>query len=182
MGTILEIVKIVFGGIGKLLHFSRRPKFKIYFDPSKSYRTVPMADNDYQPGFFCHLMVENTGKEIAEGCRGRVIDIQQQQSDGTFQRHTGFVNPFFLKWSHEDYEQKAIEHDIPRKIDLCYGVSTIQDVLFFFTPNVPDGNQVTYPPGTYKVTVRVTSENTKQTDGTFLVNYPGQWNGITIEE
>ena len=92
-----------------------------------------------------------------------------------------FSAPFILKWAHEkDYDPKDIEPDLPRRLDLCYGLERKPNQLSFFTIHKPDGNLTIYPPGTYRVKVRVDSENASLVDKYFIVNFKGGWDQITI--
>jgi hypothetical protein len=169
--------------IEKGIKFQKRPKLILYFDRSETYRVRNVVDQDNVPGFFCHLMVKNNGKEIVRNCYGKVIEVAVRDENGNFTRHPLFSNPFVLKWAHEDdFNPRDVENDLPRRLDFCYSIQSIPDKLIFFTPQKPDGNLTIYPPGTYSVRVRIYAENTKAVDGYFNINFSGQWNQISISE
>lgn len=163
--------------------YLRRPKLRIYLDPNKTYHTRALADLGGTPGFFCHLMVRNDGKEVAKACQGRLIEVNSRGPDGEYQPHPDFVNPVVLKWAHEpDFGPRNIEPDLPRRLDLCYAVQARPGVLSFFTHKVPSGNRTDFPPGTYRVKVRTDSENAATVGGTFTVSYAGIWNQVQVSE
>jgi hypothetical protein len=110
-----------------------------------------------------------------------VIGIQVKDSSEQFTKCPNFLNPFVLKWAHEsDFTPKDIEPDIPRRLDLCYCLKTKPDKLIFFTLRKADGNKTIYPPGTYKVKVRVDSENAQTVDGEFEIQFGNSWNDIQV--
>ena len=128
-------------------------------------------------------MVKNEGKEIARNCRGRLIGLQIEDESGNFINHDMFSAPMVLKWAHEnDFESKDIEPDLPRRLDLCYGMQVQPNNLFIFTIHKPDGNLKIYPPGRYNVKIRVDSQNASTVDQHFMVDFKAGWNQITIEE
>ncbi len=132
-------------------------------------------------GFFCHVMVENLGQEVAKACRARVIGIQVETPRDRFVPHPDFRNPFVLKWAHEeDFCPKDIEHDIPCRLDLCVVLANQPDSLRFMTSHKPDGNRKVYGPGTYKVRIRVNAANAKPTDGDFIVHFNGDWQHVRV--
>jgi len=169
--------------IEKGFKFLKQPKLFLYFDPSETYHVRNVVNQGNVPGFFCHLMIKNNGKEIARNCRGRVIEVAVRDKNGNFVRHPLFSNPFVLKWAHEDdFNPIDVENDLPRRLDFCYSIQSIPNALIFFTPQKPNGNLTIYPPGTYRVKVRIDTENAKAIDGYFNINFSGQWNQISISE
>jgi len=185
MELILSILSFLnpFAWMSKGRKYYRRPKLVVYFDPNETYHTRVVTDQNNTPGFFCHVMVKNEGKDIAENCRGRVIDIQIEDNSGNFIKHNMFSAPMILKWAHEsDYEPRDIETDLPRRLDLCCGVQVQPNNLFIFTIHKPDGNLKVYPPGKYKIKVRVDSDNASTVDQHFIIDFKGGWNQISIEQ
>ena len=185
MELIFSILSFLnpFAWIGKGIKYYRRPKLVVYYDANETYRTRDVIDRNNTPGFFCHVMVKNDGKEIATNCRGRVIDIQIEDEAGNFRKHEKFSAPMVLKWAHEnDFNPKDIEHDLPRRLDLCFGLQVQPDKLSIFTDSKPDGNLKVYPPGRYKIKIRIDSKNAKTVDRYFIVDFKCGWNQITIEE
>jgi len=129
------------------------------------------------------VMVKNEGKEIAKNCRGRIINIQIEGDSGNFIKHNMFSAPMILKWAHEsDYEPRNIEPDLPRRLDLCLGMQAHPNNLFIFTIHKPDGKQTVYPPGKYRVKIRVDSDNASSVDQHFIIDYKSGWNQISIEQ
>jgi len=168
--------------ISKGVRYYTRPKITVYYDSNETYITTSIADQNDTSGYFCHVMVENTGKEIAKNCRARVIEIQVEDKAGLFKKHKSFLAPMTLKWAHElDFNPKDIENDIPRRLDLCFGMEAQPDDLFIFTEHNHDGNLKIYPPGRYKLKIRIDSNNAKNVDKYFIVDFKGGWNQIIIE-
>ena len=163
--------------------YFNRPKLHVYFDPNQSYHTRTVTDLGRTPGFFCHVMVSNDGKETAKNCRGRLIAVSERKPDGNYQPHPGFVSPVVLKWAHEpDFGPRNIDHDLPRRLDLCFAVQNPPSILRFFTHKMPSGNQTDFLPGTYRVKVRIDAENAAHIDGIFVVSYTGIWNQISVSQ
>lgn len=163
--------------------YFRRPRFKIYFDPEETFHTRRLVDLDNAPGFFCHLMVKNVGKEVAKECRAHLIEVKVRNDDGIFLRHPDFLNPVVLKWAHEpDFGPRDIDPDIPKRLDLCMAVQPYPQFFSFFTQRVPTGNRIDYPPGDYLVRVRVRAENSSSSDNSFFITYRGVWNQFVIRE
>lgn len=185
MELILSILNFLnpLAWINKIIKYSKRPKLCVYYDANETYRTKGIAELNNTPGFFCHLMVKNNGKENAHNCRARVIDIQIEDENGNFRKHEKFSAPMVLKWAHEDdYSPKDIETDLPRRLDLCVGMQVHPNNLLIFTELKHDGNSKIYPPGRYKFKIRVDSENAKTIDRYFIVEFNGVWNQIQIAE
>ena len=169
--------------IEKGYKYYRRPILRIYFDPNETYHTRTVTDMGGTLGFFCHLMVCNDGKDVAEACQGRLIEVNILGPGDEYQPHPGFVNPAVLKWAHEpDFGPRNIDTDLPKRLDLCCAVQYMPDVLSFFTHKRPNGNRTDFPPGTYRVTVRIDSENAATVNGTFTISYAGIWNQVQVSE
>ncbi len=185
MELLLSILNFLnpFFWINKVIKYYKRPKLVVYYDANETYHLRGIAELNNVQGFFCHLMVKNDGKEIAKNCRARLIDVQIEGKNGNFTKHKMFSAPMILKWAHEkDFNPKNIENDIPRRLDICYGIQTQNNSLFIFTEHNSDGNLKIYPPGKYKFKVRIDSENAKTVDGCFAVEFQGVWNQIRVYE
>ena len=163
--------------------YFRRPKLRVYFDADETFHTRIVADLGGAPGFFCHLMVSNDGKQTARNCQGRLIEVCVCEQTHQSAPHPDFLNPVVLKWAHEvDFGPRDIDPDLPRRLDLCFAVQSMPEVLRFFTPKIPTGNRTDFPPGTYRVKVRVDAENAAQIDGVFLIHHPGVWDQVRVSE
>ena len=56
------------------------------------------------------------------------------------------------------------------------------DILHFFTDKYPCGSQTDFPPGKYKIKIRIKSDNTKDADKEFIVEYKvGEFNSLSID-
>lgn len=124
-------------------------------------------------------MVRNKGKEIARQCRIRLMAVSTLMPQGPVAA-PGFVAPRTLKWAHEpDWDSRDIEPDVPRRADLCYAVDGVP-VLIFFTPPMPSGVQTIFPPGQYRVRVRVDSANAGRDEATYDVSFDGTWETVNV--
>lgn len=182
---ILGWLTIIPKWLAKGWYYYRRPTLKVYLNPAEAYLKRSVEGENTQ-GLFCHLMVSNEGKglEKAKNCKAQVIEISVPSLAGSgFTPHPMFLNPFVLKWAHEsDYDPKDIEKDLPKRLDLCYGLQSKPCSLFFFTPQMPNGNLKVFPPGLYHVKVRVDADNAKAIDKIVQVNFKGEWDQITLSE
>ena len=169
--------------IEKGLKYSRRPILRVYFDESETFHTRRLTDMNNVLGFFCHLMVSNDGKETVKDCSAQLIQVETRDQHGQFVSHPDFLNPLVLKWAHEpDFRPRDIDPDIPKRLDLCLAVQSQPTFFSFITSRIPSGNRIDYPPGEYRVKVRVRSNNAQSIDGTYLVRYFGVWNEFEITE
>jgi hypothetical protein len=167
--------------IEKAVRYFRRARFHIYFDPDETFHTRKLVDLNMELGHFVHVMVENSGAEVARGCSGQLIRIERMVEGRDFERHPGFVNPVVLKWAHEsDLGPRDIDPDIPRRLDLCVAIQPDPQYFSLMTDRTPSGNQIDFPPGTYRATVRVRAENAASEDGTFQIVYEGIWNEFAV--
>ncbi len=154
----------------KVYDWLMRPSLEIYYDPEQTY--LEAIDRSFHDtvGLFVHVMIRNNGKTPARNCIGELRRIEVFSS-GKFNDVREYRNIMQLKWAHEDtYAPKDIDPGDSKRLDVCYVHQGI-DVLHFFTKKYPSGNQTDFLPGTYKITIRIKSENTKNIDGTFVVKY-----------
>jgi hypothetical protein len=165
-----------------LVGYFRRAKLCLYFDPQSTYHKRLIVDRGNALGIFCHLMVRNEGKQTARNCRARLIFVKHKDSSGQFVLHPDFVNPVILKWAHEtDFDSKDVEAGLPRRLDLCYVIESLPNILNFFTLPIPNGIRKEFPPGIYQVKIRIDSENAGSVSGEFLIDFTKNWDKITIE-
>ena len=161
----------------------RRPVLRIEFDESKTYDIRAIIDRGGTRGRFCHFIVYNDGRRgraPARNARARLMAVASLTAFGEPRPAAGFVAPRTLKWANElDLSPRDIEPDVPRRADLCYAVRGDPNVYFFVGP-VNVGVQTVFPPGRYRVRVRVDADNALSTEGVFDVTHTGDWASITI--
>lgn len=180
----IPIVSFVWNGFKKLRAFRKRPRLEVYFDANECYHDPPIEGD--RRGFFCHVIVRNTGKATARKCKGRLIQVEIIAS-GRLVRHPEFNNPVLLKWSYEpNFDPKDIESDIPCHLDVCYARESNPEILSFFCPKHASGNRTDFPHGVYIVTIRCDGERLdggrlKHKDAKFLIRHQGAWNEIAVE-
>ena len=103
----------------------------------------------------CHFIVYNEGRTPARNAQARLMCVDRLTEFGEPRPETGFTAPRTLKWANEvDFNTRDIEPDEPRRADLCYAVEG-ESVMHFFAGRVGVGVQTLFPPGRYRVRVRV---------------------------
>ena len=168
--------------LSRLWGLWNRPVLDLYFDKNETYHVAQTVNEQGALGFYCHLMVKNKGKSTAPKCRGRLIAVEMLDDDGHVIKHPNFNSPAVLKWAHEpDFAPKDIEPDLPRRLDLCYVISSRPQTLSFFTEKRPLGNRTDFDRGVYRVTVRIDGDNLRPNDGQFLVKHMGDWNSVEVQ-
>ena len=183
MLDVLAAAKSVGGWVPSLWRFARRPRLHVYFDAAQTYMIRTVTDAGGVPGYFCHVMVRNDGHDVARKCRGRLTAVLQRDADGRTAPAPGFVAPVVLKWAHEldwNWNPRDIEHDVRRRLDLCYALQSAPQQLRFFSHPVPSGVQTIFPPGLYTVRIRVDAQNAADVEGTFDIDFTHGWSQITI--
>lgn len=168
METMLGLINPLKNIVENVLTYLTKPRLEIYYSPEETYHKA----HDYSRnklGIFCHLMVKNKGRTVAKRCVGELRSIKKLVS-GDFKNVHGYRSIMQLKWAHElDYLPKDID-ETPVRLDLCY-VHEGDDILHFFTKKYPNGSQTSFLPGQYLVEVRVKSDNAKNSDGKFIIEY-----------
>lgn len=164
-----------------LISYINKPNLEIYYDPNETYHKARDISFDGVLGNFAHVMVRNNGKYLAKNCVGQLRSIKKF-INGEFQDVPEYRNIMTLKWAHEkDFSPKDIDKDSPRRLDVCY-VHEGYDVLHFFTEKFPSGNQTDFPPGLYKIKIRVSCDNANSSEKEFIVRYEaGNFNSLRIE-
>lgn len=169
-------------GIRRALRYPLRPRLSVYFDPASTYQTQAVDDAGGAAGYFCHVMVRTTGRVAAQTCRGRMLEVRVRNGDGSTGPAPGFPAPMFLKWAREpDFGPRNVEANQPRPLDLCFTLASAPDQLRFSAPPSPSGVLI-FPPGVYRVKVRVTADDTRAADGVFLIDFTRGWDRIVVEQ
>jgi hypothetical protein len=166
--------------IGQLYKWYRRPKLSIVFDPNKTYDKA-FDRSVSRNGLFLHLLVRNSGKTVAKNCRATVLEVLHATSGGKYASFPKYSSPVELHWAHMPLECLTLDVDkeIPRKLDICYAHEN-DDLLHLFCPKFPRGVQTDFPPGKYKFSVRVTSDNAKAVYTTVSADWSGDWQKLSM--
>lgn len=174
---ILNPVKL----IKKIVNYSNRPRLEIYYDPAQTYHKARDLSFGGVLGNFAHVMVRNSGRNVAKNCVGELRTIQLFRNN-KFQNISEYRNIMTLKWAHErGLYPVDLETDPPRRLDVCY-VYQGYDILHFFTEKYPSGNQTDFPPGEYKIKIRIKSDNAQTVEKEFIVEYDtGQFDSLRIK-
>lgn len=169
-----------------------KPKLRLYIDQKKTYDDVPIANANNKKGYFIHVMVENIGykNSKAKNCRGRLIKVEQQNSDGKYYPHPTFRVPEILHWSNKvkdgriDWDPINIDTETPARLDVANTING-SGILYFFTPDkdVPHGNQTDFPAGSYRIRIRVEGDNVEAQSKYFLLRWGGgNYKDLTIKD
>ena len=178
-----ELLKQCIALLPSLWRYRQRPRLHLYFDAANTYHLRSVTDAGGVPGYFCHVMVRNDGPTPARNCRGELMEVLQRNPEGSTSPAPGFVASVSLKWAHEpDFGPRDIEHELPRRLDLCYALASSPQILRFFAPPNPSGVQKIFPPGVYIVVVRLTADNARTARGVFRVDFTQGWNRIVVVE
>jgi hypothetical protein len=179
--TILSILGILnpIGNIKKLIQYFNRPQLEIYYDPKETY--IKLRDMGFNKivGNFAHVMVRNKGNMVAKNCVGELRSVEELR-EGESRPVGSYRHIMQIKWAHEkDWSPKDIE-DVPIRLDVC-SVHQGYDILRFATEKYASGSQTDFPPGTYKVKIRVKSENARSVAKEFMVKYDaGNFDSLEI--
>lgn len=166
----------------RLWSYIRRPRLHLYFDPASTYHMRDVVDAGGAPGYFCHVVVRNSGRVPARNCRGRLLEVSVRNPDGSTAAAPGFLAPVFLKWARErDFDPRDLESDQPRALDLCFTLAASPHQLRFFAPPSPSGVQI-LPPGVYTVKVTVTADKVRAVHGVFRIDFTRGWDQIRVAE
>jgi hypothetical protein len=179
LGTAASAAK----DIGRfLLGYVFRPRLVAYFDKSETYHIA--LDHPYNKrGMFLHVMVINRGRRLAKQCRGSLFEVQAEGRDG-YVPAKGFNNPVDLHWAHEplDCYAKDIAHDDkPTRLDVCYAHEGIP-IFHFFCEKLPRGIQTDFPPGRYKIRIKIRSKEGAICSAHLLVAYDGDFRSLYMEQ
>ena len=165
--------------IRRTVTYLLRPKLQVYFDAGATYQT---RDVEGAAGYFCHVMVRTASRATARNCRGRLFEVGVRKADGSIAPAPEFLGPTLLKWAREaDFGPRDVEADRPRRLDLCFALAAAPDQLRFPAPPNPSGVLI-FPPGVYRVRLRVTADDMRPADATFRVDFTRGWNRIVVAE
>lgn len=174
--AIKDVVGLVWNRIS-------RPNLKLYFDPAMTYHVVPDEAVGRIRGMFAHVIVVNRGRKIARKCMGLLSEVHAESSLGAFEPAPLFRNPVELHWAHEpvDCFTKDIPPHEPTRLDVCYAHEGRSE-LHFFCDKRPRGVQTDFPPGRYKIRIRVRTEEGATCSRRFLVEYDGNFRSVHLEQ
>jgi hypothetical protein len=184
---MIEMISTILGVLNPinlikiLINHFNRPQLEIYYDPNETYHKARDMSFNGVIGKFAHVMVRNNGKNTAKNSVGELRSIEVMENN-KFQNAQGYRNIMRLKWAHEkDFSPKDIETDVPRRLDVCY-VHQGYDTLHFFTEKYPSGNQTDFPPGEYKIKIRIKGDNAGDVEKEFIVKYAaGKFDSLEIK-
>lgn len=180
MSLSWAVIKDVFGWGWGLLS---RPRLELYFDPAMTYHVAPDLAFGRIRGMFTHVMVVNPGRKTASKCRGLLSEVHAETSLGAFAPAPLFKNPVELHWAHEplDCFTKDIPPNEPTRLDVCYAHEGYPE-LHFFCEKRPRGVQTDFPPGRYKIRIRVRSDDGATCSRRFLVAFDGNFRNVYLEQ
>jgi hypothetical protein len=160
-----------------------KPRLEMYFDRTMTYHVASDLAFGGIKGMFAHVMVVNHGRKTASNCRGLLSEVHAETSLGAFEPAPLFKNPVELHWAHEPLEcfAKDIPPHEPTRLDVCYAHEGYP-MLHFFCEKLPRGIQTDFPPGRYKIRIRVRSDDGPTCSRRFLVAFDGNFRNIYLEQ
>lgn len=181
--VMILIAVVVLQAIDGTRRIGASPKLALDFDPNNAYATATISNWTPAPpptGYFCQVLVKNESSTDAKQCWARVVKFRHQNSSGEFVDHPDFRSPRWLKWANEQDERLDVESDVPRRVDLCYGLSSQANAMIG-TKVGPQGTLIQFPPGVYRALVRVKAENSERSaDRWFEIDHTRGWNQIEV--
>ena len=182
-------------GICAFIRFLRRPRLQLYLDADdEKTRPIRQISGTEHQGRWIAIWARNAprcGKQTAKYCKPILKRIDRLAEDGTSEEETGFVRDR-LPWAGmgggaegaRGYSDRDIDKEDPLKISLGLvsdGSPNLWHVEMQPTV-VPAGRKTCFEPGTYRVTVRLYSENAPWTEKQFLVHHTGVWDQLSITD
>jgi len=171
----------------------QQPCLKLYLDANekKIYYTRIIAGTT-SPGRWVCAWAKNTprcGKQRATDCYAKLIRIERQIVDGTYEEEIGFVRDR-LPWAgmggetDRGFIDQDIEKDDPLRITVCLTSKENPSRLFPQTRSttVDSGRKLSFEPGAYRITVRLYSGNAPWTEKQFLLQHTGKWDQLSISD
>jgi hypothetical protein len=155
----------------------------VYFDRTETYHIVPDLASGGIRAMFAHVMVVNHGRTSASKCRGVLAEVLAETRTGIFELAPLFRNPVELHWAHEPIAcfAKDVPPDEPTRLDVCYAHEGYP-ILHFFCEKLPRGVQTDFPPGRYKIKIRIRSDNGATCSRRFLVTFDGNFQSVYLEQ
>lgn len=181
-------------GIPVLIRFLRRPRLELYLDTDdKKTRPIRKISAEHR-GRWVAIWARNTprcGKLSAKSCRPMLLRIDRMTEDGTPEEETGYVRDR-LPWAGmgggaqggRGFSARDVHKGDPLRMSLGF-VSEASPDLWCVEQQptgVPAGRTVCFKPGTYRVTVRLYSDNADWTEKQFLVQHTGVWDQLSISD
>jgi hypothetical protein len=182
-------------GLPVLIRFVRRPRLGLYIDTDdkKTYHTRQISGTEHR-GLWIAIWARNTprcGRQTAKYCRPILKRIDRMTEDGTLEEEAGFVRDR-LPWAGmgggaqggRGFSDRDVHKGDPLRISLGL-VSEASPDLWCVEQQptgVPAGRTVCFKPGTYRVTVRLYSDNADWTEKQFLVQHTGAWDQFSISD
>lgn len=174
---------VIKDAIGWVWTVASRPRLELYFDPAMTCHTATDLAFSGAQGMFLHVMVVNRGRKSVKKCRGLLAQVYAETRPGVFEAAQPFHNPVELHWAHEpiDCFIKDIPPDEPTRLDVCYAHES-NPMLHFFCEKRPRGVQTDFPPGKYKIRIRICSEEGAMCSRRFLIAFDGNFRKLYLEQ
>jgi len=154
-----------------------QPRLRISYDPTKSKDKAYTADAGMRLACYYHLQVLNEGRGVAKRCKPVLETVESLDNSSLRLR-----KPEQMHWANEPtLEPVDIERNQARRLDLVFLFQDDRNINFFIPPPpIPVGTTRVFPPGRYRVRVRVTPEAGKPGVGQFTLLTDGTWDALEI--
>lgn len=130
---------------------------------------------------YLRMMVKNTGKRVADRCRGFLVNIEFESVESG-QRSPVFFDSIPLIWSY-DKDHSRPEVDVPNGVSFTLDIfRTVSGAKGFFPciNPMPRGYKFESP-GKYHLTIVLTAQNTSAVTETMVIDWKGVWNDFEID-
>jgi len=182
--TIFSILRALnpVGFLGKPVTYSlKKPRLSVYHDPDDDKLVTSDPGCTEARDNFIHVMVRNDGRDAARNCTGELWSIQELKG-ARFQNIPAYKQAATLRWADsKDFSAKEMA-STPLRLEICC-VREGQDTLHFSTENASRDNQTVFPPGTYKIRIRIKGARLQMVTNEFIVKYnASEFNSLQIKE
>ncbi len=152
---------------------------RLLVDPRRTYEKASVQGGVAR---FGHVIVHNMAPVAARDCRGTLLFVDRLTPEG-YQRIKEFRRPQRLRWANVEPDPWA-PLEIParsnrERLDVFYTLEGDQ-TLHLATPRGRIGVQTDFPPGAYRVVVRVEGRGVLPTTETFVIEHDGPWESAVI--
>jgi hypothetical protein len=163
-----------------LRRLTRRPRLRLFVEPDPSPQLVRVEN---RPAMVYSVHVVNRGGQTARGCTAMLERIEYWNG-AQWLRHPGFGLALQLPWravgarSQIDLASGAVSDGLP--LVMAFRGERLVRIV---TPlRISSGILLEYPPGEYRLTVRVRAEGKPESAvvGRIQVRYDGEWDRIRI--
>jgi len=191
-GTVSTALRIIRAGAKWLWERIVKPKLQIVVDPEKTYDKRIIQQDPIVYGLLLHVVVRNEGSGDAKGCQGYLDRIDYWNEKEEWIQQKSYVRPDVLDWANLDFEPKVIPRKArtgsppestlvegnERRLNLVETDEAWSQIFRVCTQSHGKGSKTEFPPGRYRLHVRVTSQNASTASKKVVIEAPDRWDQI----